>query len=119
MLSLNIILTFIINEKKVEKVVNEFKLELENLYGDNLVSVIIYGSQARGDAKKNSYIDILVILNNMSSPFFEIDKIVDIIHEHLLKDNELIQVIPTSAYKFNDDINSLYSNIKKEGLKIY
>lgn len=105
-------------KKKIEKVVREFKTELEQLYGDNLVSVILYGSQARGDAKRDSDIDVLVVLNEMNSPFLEIDKMVDIIHEHLLKDNELIQVIPTSISKFNNDWNPLYINVKKEGLML-
>lgn len=106
-------------KKKVEKVLKEFKSELQSLYGDNLVSVILYGSQARGEANKDSDIDVLVVLNEMSSPFIEIDKMVDIIHGHLLKDNELIQVVPTTSNKFNNDWNPLYINVKKEGLFIY
>lgn len=36
--------------------------EFTRVYGDRLVKLLLYGSQARGDAKRYSDVDILVVL---------------------------------------------------------
>src|SRR5438128_1472224 len=39
----------------------EFKQEAQKILGDNLVSVILYGSRARGTANEESDMDILLL----------------------------------------------------------
>jgi hypothetical protein len=45
--------------------------ELRGLYGDHLVGVMLYGSDARGDAHPDSDVDLAVILDQMESPWEE------------------------------------------------
>ena len=40
----------------------QLRSHFEQLYGDRLTQMVIYGSQARGDAHPDSDIDVLVIL---------------------------------------------------------
>lgn len=46
--------------------------ELRDLYGDRLVGVLLYGSQARGDAGPESDIDLVVVLRDIQSPWDEL-----------------------------------------------
>jgi predicted nucleotidyltransferase len=46
--------------KKLEKIITEFRQALEKIYGDKLINLVLYGSQARGDATEDSDIDIMV-----------------------------------------------------------
>ena len=41
----------------------EAQQRLQAMYGDRLRRVILYGSQARGDAREDSDIDVLVVLD--------------------------------------------------------
>ena len=38
---------------KIKDILNEFRIEVEKLYGKKLRSIILYGSWARGDATED------------------------------------------------------------------
>ena len=48
----------------VQQVANEYKLQLQQMYGSQLVELILFGSYARGDFNAESDIDFAVVLNN-------------------------------------------------------
>jgi predicted nucleotidyltransferase len=48
----------------LRKILKQLKKELLQIYGENIDSIILYGSRARGDARADSDIDILVVLKN-------------------------------------------------------
>ncbi len=50
---------------KIRKILKKLKKELLRIYGgENVDSIILFGSRARGDAREDSDIDILVVLTN-------------------------------------------------------
>jgi predicted nucleotidyltransferase len=55
-----------ISQKRLRQILKEYRTALKELLGDDLDSIVLFGSQARGDAVEGSDIDVLCI---MKRPF--------------------------------------------------
>ncbi len=107
---------FPLKTKSYMPVLNKFKIDLKKLYGQRLNSLILFGSYARGIVHEESDIDILVVLNEMESPYKEIDLMGDIKNDFLIDNGIVISTIPTNISRFINNAEPLYKNIKKEGI---
>ena len=58
----------------VRAAIADAKGRLEALYGDRLARVVLYGSYARGDARPDSDVDLLVVLRGEVEPYAEIKR---------------------------------------------
>lgn len=103
---------------QLQNILKEVKNALQELYKDNLVEIILYGSCARNDFNENSDVDLLVVLNKLDTAGKEIDKIVDAIYDINLKYNTLISVVPISDEDYKRINSPLLINVRKEGLVI-
>ncbi|MHA1209309.1 MAG: nucleotidyltransferase domain-containing protein [Candidatus Freyarchaeota archaeon] len=101
---------------EIKEVLEEFKKEIEKLYGKRLKRVILYGSYARGDATEDSDIDLLVVLEGNITPGEEIDRMIDIITEINLKYGVLISVYPVSEEDYINVNSPLLLNVRREGI---
>jgi predicted nucleotidyltransferase len=61
---------------------------LLSMFGDRLVSFIVYGSVARGEAKRSSDLDLLMVVEGLPESRFDRNKIFDAIEDSLAKDLE-------------------------------
>ncbi len=82
--------------------------------------VYLYGSQARGDAKKISDWDLLILLNMPKVPIDFETKFMDEFYELELKTGEIISplIYTKTDWKSNYSITPLFENILKEGIKL-
>ena len=101
---------------KINDVIKEFRGEIEKLYNKRLKSIILYGSRARDEAKEDSDIDIVVVLEGNISPGKEIDRMIDIITEINLKHGVLLSVYPVSEEDYLTLKSPLLINVRKEGM---
>jgi predicted nucleotidyltransferase len=54
-------------DANIKNIANEFTEKIKHIYGDNLVSVVLFGSAASGESSgKNSDINVLVVLGDES-----------------------------------------------------
>jgi predicted nucleotidyltransferase len=81
------------------------------------VKVIMYGSQARGDATRFSDIDLFVILPSLDLNARNL--VSDIAWEVGLEAGKVISTIPTTEEKIKRlDFLPFYRNVKKEGIAV-
>ncbi len=102
---------------KIKKLLEEFKKEIEKLYGERLKQIILYGSHARGDFTEESDIDLLIVLKGKVVPGKEIDRMIDIITEINLKYGVLISVYPVSEKDYEEVNSPLLINVRREGVQ--
>lgn len=102
----------------LKPIIKTLKNHLQNEYKNNLVQIILFGSQARGDAKLDSDIDILIVLQNSFDYYQEIKKISPFISELCLEYNQLITCCFTTLQQWQTENSSFYRNIHAEGITL-
>lgn len=107
-----------LGEKNIENILHELKQELKRVYKNRLVSLILYGSYARGEARADSDIDIVVVLKGDVIPGREIDYMLDIITDLGLKYNTLISIYPVSENYMQSVKSPLLLNVHAEGITL-
>ncbi|WP_030007228.1 nucleotidyltransferase domain-containing protein [Picosynechococcus sp. NKBG042902] len=103
---------------QIKNILKNIKQDLKFLYQENLESIILYGSQARGDANRFSDIDILAILRSNIDPYQEINRTGEIIAKHSLDNNVAISCHFISSERFHQQNTPFLANVKREGIVI-
>ena len=102
---------------EIEPLLQKIKKRLEEIYGEKLKHVFLYGSFARGVATEDSDIDIAVVLDKLIDRAREIDRLRDVLYEFGLESGEVISVYPLSKEELENESWPLYYHIR-EGVKI-
>lgn len=102
----------------VQITTKKLKTYLQNLYQDNLDRVILFGSQARGEAKLDSDIDIVIILKNDFNLDTEIEKTSQFVADLCLDYDILINRLFMSTGYYENHQSSLTRNLQQEGLAL-
>jgi predicted nucleotidyltransferase len=99
-------------------ILTELRRRFEVLYGTRLVQMILFGSQARGDAERGSDIDVLVVLRGEVSPCDEIARTIEDVADVSLRHNEVVSCVFVSEEQFERERSPLLLNIRSEGVLI-
>lgn len=102
----------------VRSIIKELRHQLEALYGARLVRMVLYGSQARGDAERGSDIDVLVVLQGPVSPGEEIARTSEIISSLSLTHGVVLSRAFVSSDRFEREQSPLLMNIRREGVTV-
>jgi predicted nucleotidyltransferase len=102
----------------IHAIMKELRRRLEALYGPRLVRMLLYGSQARGEAEPGSDIDVLVVLEGPVAPGEEIARTSDIIAALSLKHGVVLSRAFVSSDRFEHEQSPLLRNIRREGVVV-
>jgi predicted nucleotidyltransferase len=103
---------------KLKTILTQLRSHFEQLYDSRLVTMVLYGSQARGDARPDSDIDVLVVLKGQVNPGEEIKKTSHIRADLSLQNDEVISCLFMDEQPFTHYNGPLLRNIRKEGIAL-
>ena len=91
---------------------------LRDLYGPRLKRLILFGSQARGEAKPDSDVDLLVVLEGPVTSLEEAKRTSRVATEAAAYRDTVLSFVHMSAEEFADDRRPLVWSIREEGIDL-
>jgi predicted nucleotidyltransferase len=105
-----------------DPILKRFRAALDEIYGDRLERVVLYGSRARGTAHKDSDYDVAVFLKDLRNgdavSWRELYRLADLGTEILHETGELVNAMPYRAGSYNDERIPLMHEIRADGIDL-
>jgi len=102
----------------VDAISKELADGLRQLYGPKLRELILYGSWARGDAREDSDIDFLAVLDSVDDYLAELRRVTKISSPITMARNVYVSVQPISLNEYEKGEESFVLNVQKEGRRV-
>lgn len=109
-------------KSQLQVVLKKVKSAAQQLYGDKLDRIILYGSYARGDNTDESDIDIMIILDCEAGEIKRLRRLTaEMASDISLEEEVFLSVLLRDRQYFEKNLHLLpfYQNIEREGIAVY
>ncbi|MEL6355228.1 MAG: nucleotidyltransferase domain-containing protein [Cyanobacteria bacterium J06627_28] len=107
-----------LGQLSIRPIVEQCRDVLAAHYGEQLNSLVLYGSAARQEMTEESDIDLLVVLEEPLDYFRELRMIVDLIYPLQMVSSHWISAGPAAVNEFESGAIQLYRNALEEGVTV-
>ena len=101
-----------------EELLKQIKLRLTELYGERLRGVVLFGSEARGEATSDSDIDILVLLRGPVNFYRESEAMIRELYPLRLQIDRNLDLTPADEEVYRQGKYALYRRVHREAMPI-
>jgi len=106
------------SKRELQGILRNLHREFTRILGDQLVSVILYGSQARGQARSGSDIDVLVVVRDDSDYGDLIRRTSATVSALSLQHDVVISRTFVSRERFEREQTPFLLNVRREGVPV-
>jgi len=104
--------------ERLQPILAELKRGLQEIYGDRLRAVVLFGSQARGEATADSDVDVAVVLDDFESPFRESWQMGDILSGLSLDHDLVLTSMPITERDWIAGEKPIVRSIQADGVAV-
>lgn len=99
-----------------DELLARIKTRLAKAHGPRLKGVVLYGSEARGEAEPDSDIDVLVVLDGPFHYWEALDRNIDALYDLVLELGRPISAKPVETQVYHASEWPLYQAARREGI---
>jgi len=103
---------------QLPKILRSLRRELKRIFGDQLEIVLLYGSQARGEARPDSDIDILIVVRDNLDYGDLIRQTSALVSDLSLRYDVVISRAFVSKERFQQEQSPFLINVRREGVPV-
>ncbi|MBI2332536.1 MAG: nucleotidyltransferase domain-containing protein [Chloroflexi bacterium] len=101
---------------KIRKLLKELKEGLVSIYGDRLSGLYLYGSYARGDYRKGSDVDVMILLADYKNYWNELERSTELASDLSLKYDVTLSRLIIKEIQWKQSDMPVLRNIHKDGV---
>lgn len=99
-------------------ILKRFADQAKEILQGNLVSLVLFGSRARGEAHADSDVDLLLVVKDLQKASEALDTLDEVVLDLLLEHGLLLAMVPAEVAAFVRQERLLYRFASREGVRI-
>lgn len=106
------------SRRKLQTILRKLRAEMATILGDELDAVILYGSQARGSARSDSDIDVLVLVKDDHDYADLMRRTSATVADLSLQNDVVISRVFMSRQRYEQEQSPFLLNVRREGVAV-
>ena len=106
------------DSEKLANILHDLRIGLAQILVDRLEAVYLYGSQARGEARQDSDIDVLVVIRGKFDYFDMIERTGELAAKLSLENETVVSLVFTSQENYEHRMVPFLMNVRQEGIAV-
>ena len=106
------------DSEKLTHILHDLRTGLAQILGERLEAFYLYVSQARGEARQDSDIDVLVVIRGKFDYFDMIERTGELAAKLSLENETVVSLVFTSQENYEHRMIPFLMNVRQEGIAV-